>query len=218
MKLEKTNKQALPVPFVLLLFVALLPLSVVGQQRAFKEAPYDSLRSEAKFQYEPQPFVEKTDFSWLENLSQFFTVMLYLLVGIAVIGVIWLFVSRVLSRSSKTLAQETAEVPDETLPVADLKARWQNAKSQQDYRLATRYLFLLTLRFLDEARYIQIAPGKTNSEYEWEIKKESLRNRFGKLALMFDYVWYGEWPLSPEAFSSLEQQFTGFHQSIFPGT
>ena len=66
------------------------------------------------------------------------------------------------------------------------------AIESDDYRLAIRYQFLLTLQKLSKNDIIQWHFDKTNSDYLMEIIQPNIQQGFKKVTYLYDYIWYGE--------------------------
>lgn len=65
-----------------------------------------------------------------------------------------------------------------------------------DLRLALRAFYLANLSWMGSAQFISIHPGKTNREYELELRKRSrnspeARSLFGTNVVVFERAWYG---------------------------
>lgn len=90
---------------------------------------------------------------------------------------------------------------------ADTIAKFENSA---EYRLAVRYQFLLILKKLSDKKLIAWNPEKTNRDYNVEIKDENLKSRFTDLALIFDYIWYGEFGVDYEHYLKYKEQFQEF--------
>jgi hypothetical protein len=96
---------------------------------------------------------------------------------------------------------------EEKLHLANFKDLISSAKSKSDYRLSVRFYYLWLLRKLSEKKYIVWDINKTNMDYLYELKDKQLRERFNQHCYVYDYVWYGEFELSAEEFSRVEQSF-----------
>ncbi|MEO6537259.1 MAG: hypothetical protein ABIT07_00065 [Ferruginibacter sp.] len=83
----------------------------------------------------------------------------------------------------------------------------------QDFRLATRYLFLQTLQKLHGQSLIEFTPEKTNNKYMFELPA-NIRNDFATLVLNYEYVWYGNIPLRQELFEKIENEFSAFLKRV----
>lgn len=83
-------------------------------------------------------------------------------------------------------------------------------ENSAEYRLAVRYQFLLILKKLSDKKLISWNPEKTNRDYSNEIKDGNLKNKFIDLALIFDYIWYGEFSIDHHAYTKFKEQFQEF--------
>lgn len=74
----------------------------------------------------------------------------------------------------------------------------------QDYKTAIRHLYVLVILSLSQEKLIHFHIEKTNSDYKKELPK-NLRGSFQQLTLIFDYVWYGDYPANEKLFSQAKQ-------------
>jgi hypothetical protein len=81
------------------------------------------------------------------------------------------------------------------------------AVKDQNYRLATRYLYLQLLQKLTKAGAIEFAADKTNSEYLRELTGKTYKQEVAALTLNYEYVWYGEFLIDAAGYSKLENKF-----------
>jgi hypothetical protein len=88
------------------------------------------------------------------------------------------------------------------------------AVSNQNYRLATRYLYLQTIQKLTAAGVIIFAADKTNSQYLYELTGKPYKNEFASLTLNYEYVWYGEFSIDEIAFAKLQNRFKQFNSQL----
>ncbi len=79
-----------------------------------------------------------------------------------------------------------------------------------DFRSAIRYQFLLILKKLTDQNAISWHPEKTNQDYIAELQNQNLKNDFRELARIFEYIWYGEFPVSAEDYSRYATHFQNF--------
>lgn len=101
-------------------------------------------------------------------------------------------------------------VEEETIETVDLDASIREAISQQQYRLAIRYLHLKVLQQLSQRELITWHSEKTNMDYYKELKIPVLKNGFQKTAYVYDYVWYGEFAIDEGSFEKAKHQFDQF--------
>ena len=89
----------------------------------------------------------------------------------------------------------------------------QQSFKLSDYRMAIRYLFLKTLKRLDERGLIRRATDKTNYRYVQEIRPDKKQD-FSALVLNYEFVWYGHLNISREQFEKIEKSYTAFYNNL----
>ncbi len=83
-------------------------------------------------------------------------------------------------------------------------------EQSENYRMAVRYQFLLVLKILTDNEKINWHIEKTNSDYLKEFTDENDRKQFEKIARIFDYIWYGEFPIDKIKYENLIPEFQFF--------
>lgn len=183
----------------------------------------------AEFQYEPKAVTKTWWDRFLESLARFLdrifssggtggglTVMglLVKLVVIVVIGfVVYLIVRAVLNKQSLWIFGrsrkkiDASELNQEDLKQMDFPKLVSQSSSDGQYNLAIRYYFLWVLKKLADREIIDWHWDKTNSDYLYEIKNSTLRKDFEYLAYVYDYSWYGNFPIDTTAFAKAEKAF-----------
>ena len=76
-----------------------------------------------------------------------------------------------------------------------------------DFRSAVRYRFLLVLKKLSDRKVIDWTPEKTNKDYIAGIAEPRLKETFTDLVYIFDYVWYGEFPIDELSYKHFKEKF-----------
>ncbi|WBX72274.1 DUF4129 domain-containing protein [Tenacibaculum retecalamus] len=90
----------------------------------------------------------------------------------------------------------------------DLPALIKTAITNGNFKLATRYYYLLLLKKLSEKELISWQQEKTNEDYIKELAtNKSLYKEFETLTHLYDYVWYGEFLIDKEKFLKAEMNF-----------
>ena len=110
------------------------------------------------------------------------------------------------------LAYDTAA---ENIHEVDFAARIAEAEAAGNLRLATRLGYLEVLKRLTDHGLIKWQPDKTNHAYLAELAAGPLREAFRGATREFEYVWYGELPLSPALY---EQARAGQRAATAPLT
>ncbi|WP_431158520.1 DUF4129 domain-containing protein [Winogradskyella poriferorum] len=96
----------------------------------------------------------------------------------------------------------------------DIPALIRDAIQQKNYRLAIRYYYLLSLKYLTENETINWEPQKTNEDYIKEIKTNDLKARFKNITRIYDYVWYGEFGVDALKFETLKVSFENLNNTL----
>ncbi|SKB81787.1 protein of unknown function [Salegentibacter holothuriorum] len=140
---------------------------------------------------------------------------------VLVIGVItWLFIR--LNPANAMMAEPVTgkvnlQKEEELVRKADISSLINQAISEENYRLAVRYLYLKSLRLLDQKEYISYKFQKTNEDYINEITKPEIKEQFTKITRLYDFIWYGDFQLSKERFEKVDREFTEMENSLKPG-
>jgi hypothetical protein len=149
--------------------------------------------------------------------SDLFRALLYLLLAAVVVYVIYrvVVVNRlfVFSRSSRRRIVETTSQHEE-ITEQTLDAKLKNAIAQNDYRSAVRFLYLKTLFGLNARNLINMHADATNEQYLDQLKQHKLFTDFKFLTRIYEYVWYGEFNITPEQFSIAHNGFKKFHDKL----
>ena len=96
----------------------------------------------------------------------------------------------------------------------DFDKRLNEALGQRNFRLAIRLYYLDILRQLSGAGLIDWHPDKTNRQYFREINNRELREHFGRMTRLFEYVWYGESSPGEGEFEAAKAEFQSLKGSI----
>ncbi|MBJ6368489.1 DUF4129 domain-containing protein [Snuella sedimenti] len=143
--------------------------------------------------------------------------MPYLLLGVLVFILIKFF----LKVSSRNIIQNPPKkasiqfTEDEIIiKDKDIQTLIDQAITESNYRLAIRYLYLLALRQLDESKRISWEQQKTNEDYIKELKAHIVKNQFITITRIYDYVWYGEFPIDALKFETLRPAFSNLIKSV----
>lgn len=109
------------------------------------------------------------------------------------------------------------------IPVTDIETNIQTtdfrtliatAESENNYRLAIRYYYLLLLKDLTNSEIIEYDVEKTNSDYQNEIIIEDIKNKFSYTSYLYNYIWYGEFDVDDVQFNKAKNAFINFLKEI----
>jgi hypothetical protein len=148
----------------------------------------------------------------------FQTLFWIILVGGFVALLIWFLATSNISlfrKKQKTPVEENIdEAETEDIFEMNFEKEIQKAIDAENYRMAVRLLYLRTLRDLSLRNLIRYTHEKTNSDYLFQLAGSSYYKNFFKLTRSFDYTWYGQFPLSKESFSLVQNDFITFKQQL----
>jgi len=85
-----------------------------------------------------------------------------------------------------------------------------DAITKNDYRKAIRLHFLKLLKELTDKNLISWQIDKTNNDYSMELSNSKFSNQFKELALLYEYIWYGDFTLDETNFKNTIEKFKNF--------
>jgi hypothetical protein len=146
-----------------------------------------------------------------------FRILPYILLGFLVFLLIRFFL-KVNSNNLITRSKEDGSIrfteEEQIIKNEDIPSLIRDATNQGNYRLAIRYYYLLSLKYLEENDSISWQPQKTNEDYINEINNELLKVDFRKITRIYDYIWYGEFNVDVLKFESLKLPFENLNKTI----
>ena len=99
------------------------------------------------------------------------------------------------------------EITAENIENTDINSLITNAENSDDYRLAIRYYYLYVLKNLSLKNYIKFEDDKTNAEYLNEINDKPFCKKFAYTSYLYNYIWYGEFPLNTDEYNKAKDNF-----------
>lgn len=162
-------------------------------------------------------------FGWLSDVFGFdidfldYQTLEYIIYGALGVIVLYLLlkfllenpVSSVFKTQNKTI--EGFKFIEEDIKQVDFDKLIKKAIKDNNYRLATRYLYLKTLKILADKEIIEWHFEKTNSDYLNEIKDANTKGLFKRVSYIYDYIWYGEFPIDEVTYN---KNFSDFNKLI----
>lgn len=173
---------------------------------------YANLAPKKKKEIEPKE--EKTSLfrqSWFKSL-------LWIVIVAGFVSVLlWYLASgniRLFRKSSTPIVSEEEPLIAEDIFALDYGKEIENATAEKNYRLATRLLYLRTLKHLSDHGLINYTHERTNSDYLSQLRGTRHYRDFFRLTRDFDYTWYGKFELTGEAFAIVQNDFVNFNQQL----
>lgn len=189
-------------------------------------------KEDPKFNYE----IVKADITWWDNLKTwfgnlltrlfewffgtekavgylaiFFEIIPYILLALLVFVLIKFFMNvnaRAMTYSKNNEAIVALSEEEHIIKNENIEELIKTAISNKNYRLAIRYYYLLILKQLSEKELIDWEIQKTNDDYIKELEKEELKIPFSHITLLYDYIWYGDFPIDEAKYIKAENNFT----------
>lgn len=196
------------------------------------EEKIEKYRKDNRFQYDTTPlnlnwldrFIEwildRLDFITLgPGLGSFWSILGYAFILILVILFVFLILKlfgvdyrTILGR--KKLDTPPIDIYAENVHEMDFDTLISNALKNKDYRLVIRFMYLKNLKFLTDKGFIKWDINKTNTSYLYEIADNEIRDKFIDATFIFDYVWYGEFPIDEDQFSIAYSRLDKFNEML----
>lgn len=146
-----------------------------------------------------------------------FRILPYILLGVLIFLLIRFFVkvnSNQLVGKSRGIGSISLTEEEEIIQNEDIPALIKKAVKQQNYRLAIRYYYLLSLKHLTDNNIISWQPQKTNADYINEFTSADLKIAFKHITRIYDYVWYGEFHIDITKYEALKSPFEALNSGI----
>ncbi len=143
---------------------------------------------------------------WLTRIAYY--LLLILVVGVAVFYIIKLRYGGGLSADYQTY--RTATTGSSQSKPEDFDLLIKEALNDQNFKLAIRYLYLMSLVSLANKGKISLKEWKSPYDYQLELKGE-LAYTYREIAQLFEYIWYGDFEAGEKEFkkgSELAQKLT----------
>ncbi len=106
------------------------------------------------------------------------------------------------------------EITAENIEHADIHALIKKAESDNDYRLAIRYYYLLVLKTLTLKKHIKFEDDKTNAEYLNELSEKPFSTTFAYTSYLYNYIWYGKFALDNSQYDKAKHNFTNLLNQV----
>ncbi len=176
--------------------------------RAFSESALDAFRNDPAFDYSrnvqsPDNWIGLLILTLIAKLNEIFATpngswisanLFRLIILVLIILGIYLIVKmrygKVIASGSKSWNKPTHQLPLVEERV-DYHRLYQDARDQGEWRLAIRYLYLITLVTLHEKQVIKLEKWKTALDYIYELNGSRMEN-FRALSKAYELSWYGD--------------------------
>lgn len=117
-------------------------------------------------------------------------------------------------RKNKPNYQEVEDSAPDLVEISKYDYLVADAENAGNFNLASRYLFLKTLKLLSEKERIHFATDKTNHDYLQEMKSNNYYDEFKSLTRSYEYVWYGKFLMDQNAYRHLKELYHLFNKKV----
>lgn len=144
--------------------------------------------------------------------SGIFNILAYIGIGVLALVILYIIFSGI--TSDKKIKGDTPIIVDEIEHIDDVetKSALQIALENGNYRLAVRLQFIASLQMLNTGALILWQKEKTNRDYLRELSGNKLFGPFGKIAHIYEYVWYGNHEVDHDSYFAISPSFDQFNQ------
>jgi hypothetical protein len=145
---------------------------------------------------------------WFKTLMWIIIIATFIAIIIMFLSASNVFLFR--KKSKKIAATEEEELLHEDIFSINYEKEINKAIAAENYRLAIRYMYLRTLKELSESGIIQYSQEKTDQEYVMQLFGTEYYKDFFRITRDFEYAWYGQFPISAQAFQIVQSHFNNF--------
>ena len=142
----------------------------------------------------------------------------YLVIIILIFTVVFFLVKSKFRRlffKNKTISEDILISENiEDINKLDIDELIRKAKTDENWRLATRYYYLKLLKHLSSNEIIVWEINKTNRDYINELRESNYFDSFNKLSRIYNYVWYGNFTISESNFIEISVEFDATLQNL----
>ncbi len=243
-KMNSIDRHIVWVLGVFLLFFALSthPVAAQSETASYKERKFDASRLERyrnnpDYRYEravpepPKPPKEKERIKYkapemtaprMESPNVNFSGIIKVLFWVLIIGAVVFLLTQVLKVRFKGLVKKKSDEAvdiEEVIDVEDIanmefEDPIKMAIDAGQFRKAVRLLYLQSLRELQDRSLIQWKREKTNRQYLRELRNSPVKSLFQDITFIFEYIWYGEFPVDRDHFNTAYSTFLQFDQAL----
>ena len=198
--------------------------------RSFNNSKLNDYKADKQFQYDKmhEPAIGLWDRFWMWvwwKVDQIMSTQagrttvwsVIIILGIAILAA---FIYKVMKMNKAGLFVRSAgnrldfTVGEENIHQIVFEEAIAKAVADKNFRLATRLLYLQSLKILSDKSLIAWRINKTNNDYVNEVKQRSWQSLFSDLTFQFEYIWYGEMQIEREKFENLHGEFKQLHNQL----
>lgn len=185
-----------------------------SKKRDLKKGTYYSKKENNNYSFNERKNYDDSN-SKNKRIGSFGTIILYATLAIFLgLVVYYLFVHTNLSDKGKKVNTNETEVAPSEISKTELELMLEKALSEQNFRLAIRIYFIFILKELSNKKWITWKKDKTNYHYLTEMRTKKLFPLFNESVRIYELVWYGDYSINEEDYSTLEPKLKAFLNAL----
>ncbi len=106
------------------------------------------------------------------------------------------------------------QISEEEIEEMNLEELKEKALRNSDFHAATRFVYLMTLKLLNQKELIQWKIEKTNLDYERELGDHPVNTIFSKLTAFYEFVEYGDFEIDRTGYSKVDSLFSKLMEQL----
>lgn len=179
--------------------------------------PRRQVQNGRQVERQPRESVTTEPYTPVSGQTWFQTLMWIIIIGGFAGAIIWYLANNnvgLFRKKEKKLVNpdEEGDIPENIFAI-NYQQEIDKAAAQGNYRLAIRLMYLRLLRNLSERNIIQYKQDKTNFDYLMQLQSTSYYRDFFRVTRHYEYSWYGEFNVSPDAYSIIRHEFDHFEKT-----
>lgn len=96
----------------------------------------------------------------------------------------------------------------------DFEKHIKTALDKQAFTQAIRWFYLFNLKVMDDKKFIDWKPKKTNQDYYYELNQKHLKKEFKYLTYIYDYLWFGKFEIEQDEAYTILSKFEKFQLTL----
>ncbi len=229
--MKRLFSKNLVLPLLILTAVFIVAASVKAHATAqVKESEWQQIVNDKAFGYENEREMRKVKDSGLSaNQQNFFSrivaglisffssplgktlvwVFVFLVIAYAIFKIFFTGKTNLFSKSDKEDGNEEGSEKKfvDDIMTSDWETLLKQAINSGNMRMAIRYSYLLLLQLMQRRQMIHYRADKTNYDYYYEIKDNSIKLSFKQLTRQYEFSWYGNYPVPEQAYQAYLNEF-----------
>lgn len=133
---------------------------------------------------------------------------------VSIVAVVFLLLNQLLDGNlTSVFTRKSADKPisfqisEEEIEDMNLEELKEKALKNSDFHAATRYVYLMTLKLLNQKELIEWKIEKTNLDYEKELGDHPVNPLFNKLTSFYEFVEYGDFDIDSSGYTKVDNLF-----------